>query len=202
VHVFSLHGNKGATGAAAAAAETASVPSHQAAARRHATAKAAAAAPAEALEPGGGGGGGGGEDGGPLPQAPVANTRSGMGWVRRVIPGLGAKYLESEWSCAQVRGIDVRSIVAFGTEPGTVVVVGADGSFVLSSFAEGGEAERVEYARFMKHRGEEDGHSDDDEHADLIEDWDRAASEPAGGAMAGGGGGEEEGVVPPPAPPA
>ena len=65
-------------------------------------------------------------------------------FLRKVVPGgLAAAYLESEWSFAQVRGVHAPTICAFGKTPNTVVSVGADGAFLVSRFADGGECERV-----------------------------------------------------------
>ena len=49
-----------------------------------------------------------------------------------------------------MRGLETRTLCAFGSEPGTVVIVGADGSFLLSSFSEGGEGDRKAYSRFIR----------------------------------------------------
>ena len=67
-------------------------------------------------------------------------------FLRKVVPGgLAAAYLESEWSFAQVRGVHAPTICAFGKTPNTVVSVGADGAFLVSRFADGGECERVAF---------------------------------------------------------
>jgi hypothetical protein len=50
----------------------------------------------------------------------------------------------------QVRGIESRSICAFGTEPNTIVVLSADGSFMIAKFDEPGECERISYAKFIR----------------------------------------------------
>ena len=70
--------------------------------------------------------------------------------------GLAAAYLESEWSFAQVHGLDAPTLCAFGAEPNTIVVVGADGSFLVSKFAEGGECERLSFAKFVRSPDEDD----------------------------------------------
>jgi hypothetical protein len=66
------------------------------------------------------------------------------------------KYFSSEWSYAQIRGVESRSICAFGSEPNTIVVVSAEGSFLLSKFQEGGECERMSYAKFIKGPSDEE----------------------------------------------
>ena len=72
------------------------------------------------------------------------NQKSHLAFLRKVVPGgLAAAYLESEWSFAQVRGVHAPTICAFGKTPNTVVSVGADGAFLVSRFADGGECERA-----------------------------------------------------------
>eukprot|EP00619_Florenciella_sp_RCC1007_P009239 CAMPEP_0205908176 /NCGR_PEP_ID=MMETSP1325-20131115/3034_1 /ASSEMBLY_ACC=CAM_ASM_000708 /TAXON_ID=236786 /ORGANISM="Florenciella sp., Strain RCC1007" /LENGTH=433 /DNA_ID=CAMNT_0053274345 /DNA_START=49 /DNA_END=1350 /DNA_ORIENTATION=- len=92
----------------------------------------------------------GGEDG-----AAATNNKSNFAFVRRLLPGI-PKYVESEWSFAQVRGLESTTICAFGQDPRTLIVVSADGSYLLSSFAEPGECERVSYARFIRSAEEEE----------------------------------------------
>uniref|UniRef100_A0A7S2CSM6 WD repeat domain phosphoinositide-interacting protein 3 n=1 Tax=Octactis speculum TaxID=3111310 RepID=A0A7S2CSM6_9STRA len=82
------------------------------------------------------------------------NTKSNFAILRRVIPGI-PKYVESEWSFAQIRGLESRSICAFGQEPNTLIVVSANGSYLMSSFAQPGECERIHMARFMRSMDEE-----------------------------------------------
>ena len=75
-------------------------------------------------------------------------------FLRKVVPGgLAAAYLESEWSFAQVRGVHAPTICAFGKTPNTVVSVGADGAFLVSRFADGGECERVASVQKSKFYG-------------------------------------------------
>jgi WD40 repeat protein len=84
------------------------------------------------------------------------NKRSGLGFVTNLLPaGVLPKYFESEWSFAQVHGIDAPSICAFGAEENTIIVIGKDGSFLRANFAKGGEAERISYNRFLKTDEEE-----------------------------------------------
>ena len=92
----------------------------------------------------------------PAPAASPPNARSNLSFLRRVIPGIASSYLESEWSFAQVRGLDAPTLCAFGAEPNTIVCVGADGSFLVSKFgAAGGECERVSYHKFIRSDDEE-----------------------------------------------
>jgi hypothetical protein len=83
---------------------------------------------------GGGGGGGSGGGGG------------GFSLIKNILP----KYFSSEWSFAQFRVPEGKSICAFGTEPNTIIVIAADGSFFKANFERGGEAVRVAYAQFVK----------------------------------------------------
>lgn len=66
---------------------------------------------------------------------------------------LPVPYFASERSFAQFRlPEDVRSVVAFGTSPSTLVVVSASGAFYTASFdtEKGGLCEQRSYARFME----------------------------------------------------
>lgn len=75
----------------------------------------------------------------------------GMGFLRKMLPeGLVPRYFASEWSFAQVRGIEGRSVCTFVGDSGRLAVVSADGSFMLSSFEEGGDCPRLEYQRFTR----------------------------------------------------
>jgi len=50
----------------------------------------------------------------------------------------------------QVRGIEGKSICAFSSrDAASIVVVCADGNFIVSSFEEGGECPRITTKRFM-----------------------------------------------------
>lgn len=77
----------------------------------------------------------------------------GINFLKGILPGsLVPKYFESEWSFAQVRGIEGRSICAFGKDPSRIVVVSADGTFIVSSFEDGGDCARVSTAKFLRSR--------------------------------------------------
>ena len=103
----------------------------------------------EAASPGGGAAGS--EPGaGVQRQSSATNKKSGLGFVNKFLPNGVGKYFESEWSFAQVRGIEASSICAFGQEPFTIFVIGKDGSFLRANFKMGGEAQRVSYNRFLK----------------------------------------------------
>eukprot|EP00903_Cladosiphon_okamuranus_P020742 g19047.t1 len=107
------------------------------------------------------------------------NAMSGLRFIGGLVPGLPA-YFNSEWSYAQIRGIEARSVCAFGREPRTIVLISEDGSFLTARFSEPGECERISYARFL--RGASGG-SDDEGDEDIA----RAKGEGGGG---GGGGGD------------
>jgi WD40 repeat protein len=73
----------------------------------------------------------------------------GMGFLRKILPeGLVPKYFASEWSYAQVRGIEGKSICAFVGDSSKIAVVCADGSFILSEYGDGGDCPRLAYSRF------------------------------------------------------
>ena len=79
----------------------------------------------------------------------------GINFLKGILPGsLVPKYFESEWSFAQVRGIEGRSICAFGKDPNRIVVVSADGTFIIASFEDGGDCVRVSTAKFLRNRDE------------------------------------------------
>lgn len=82
----------------------------------------------------------------------------------------------------QIRGIEARSVCAFGREPRTIVLISEDGSFLTARFSEPGECERISYARFLRGAG---GGSDDEGDEDIA----RAKAERGGGGGGGGDGG-------------
>lgn len=97
--------------------------------------------------------------GGSSPANVEANARSNLSFLRRVVPGgLGSSYLESEWSFAQVRGLEAPTLCAFGAQPNTLVLVSANGSFLTSSFETSGECDRITYAKFIRDDDEDDDH--------------------------------------------
>ena len=53
----------------------------------------------------------------------VNNSTSGLSFMRGLVPGLVPKYFGSEWSCAQVRGIEGRSICAFDKDLPRITVI-------------------------------------------------------------------------------
>jgi hypothetical protein len=79
----------------------------------------------------------------------------GINFLKGILPSnFVPKYFESEWSFAQVRGIEGRSICAFGKDPSRMVVVSADGTFIVASFEDGGDCPRVSTAKFLRSRDE------------------------------------------------
>jgi len=95
-----------------------------------------------------GGAGAGGEE--------VKNATSGLSFMRSLLPQVTPRYFASEWSFAQVRGLEARTVVAFGVRDHTLICVGADGTYLVSNFASGGEAERVSYKKLVRSAEEED----------------------------------------------
>mmetsp|Transcript_10372 Transcript_10372/g.25463 ORF Transcript_10372/g.25463 Transcript_10372/m.25463 type:complete len:373 (-) Transcript_10372:291-1409(-) len=63
---------------------------------------------------------------------------------------LGLSYFASEWSHAQFRVQDYRSLVCFGQDPNTVIVACANGSYFKCRFdpVNGGEMQREDYKTF------------------------------------------------------
>ena len=74
------------------------------------------------------------------------NQKSALSFLGAALPS----YFLSEWSFAQFRVPDYRSICAFGQDPFTIVCLCADGSYYKARFDPvlGGEMQRVDYARF------------------------------------------------------
>jgi len=76
------------------------------------------------------------------------NTTSSLGLFKSVLP----RYFSSEWSLAQFRVPDVRTIVAFGSDETSIVVVSSDGTFYKATFdpKNGGDCHKVKDERFLK----------------------------------------------------
>jgi WD40 repeat protein len=70
----------------------------------------------------------------------------------KVISNLLPKYFQSEWSVAQFRVPDVRTIVAFGSDEHSIVVVSADGTFYKATFdpKSGGDCTKIRDESFLK----------------------------------------------------
>lgn len=59
-----------------------------------------------------------------------SNPGSSLGWFKSILP----KYFSSEWSFAQFRVGEARTVVAFGSEKNSIIVVSADGTFYKATF--------------------------------------------------------------------
>jgi hypothetical protein len=74
----------------------------------------------------------------------------GMGWIKGILPsGLVPKYLESEWSFAQVRGIEGKAVCAFSKDSSRIHVISSDGNFIIANVEEG-ECTRVSTSKYLK----------------------------------------------------
>jgi WD40 repeat protein len=85
---------------------------------------------------------------------PKSNPTSSLSFMKSMLP----KYFSSEWSFAQFRVPDVRSIVAFGQEKNSIIVVSADGTFYKAIFdpeKAGAECVQESYSKFIKTAEEE-----------------------------------------------
>jgi WD40 repeat protein len=73
---------------------------------------------------------------------------SSLSFMKEILPS----YFSSEWSFAQFHIQDTRSIVCFGTEKNSIVVVCADGTYYKYSFdgLKGGECHQDSVAKFLK----------------------------------------------------
>lgn len=81
---------------------------------------------------------------------PKANPTSSFSFMKGLLP----KYFSSEWSFAHFRvSTDVRSIVTFGQDKHTILVVSADGKFYKGSWEEdkpGAEMKQLQVANILK----------------------------------------------------
>jgi len=72
-----------------------------------------------------------------------------------MLPGFVPKYFSSEWSCAQIRGVESKSICSFDRDSLKIYVVCADGTFITYNFEnKQGECVRLSSKRFVKDPGE------------------------------------------------
>ena len=80
------------------------------------------------------------------------NPTSSLGLFKSVLP----RYFSSEWSLAQFRVPDVRTIVAFGSDETTIVVVSSDGTFYKATFnpKNGGDCQKVKEEPFLKNNND------------------------------------------------
>merc|ERR1712154_569954 len=76
------------------------------------------------------------------------NTTSSLGLFKSGLP----RYFSSEWPFAQFRVPDVRTIVAFGADEASIVVVSSDGTFYKATFdpKNGGDCQKVKDEQFLK----------------------------------------------------
>lgn len=79
------------------------------------------------------------------------NAKSSLSFLGGLVPS----YFQSEWSFAQFRTEETHSIVAFGSEPNTIIVVGAKGNFWKASFENGNEMKKKHHCEFVRSRGED-----------------------------------------------
>jgi len=76
------------------------------------------------------------------------NPKSSLSFMKSILP----KYFSSEWSFAQFRVPDSRTIVAFGAEKNSIIVVSSEGSFykaVFDSEKPGSECVQESYEKFI-----------------------------------------------------
>ena len=88
----------------------------------------------------------------------TTNATSGFSAFGKIFP-MG-RYFGSEWSYAQIRGLESKTVVAFGATDYTIIVVGANGNFLVCNFEDGEECRRVTTDRLIRSSEEED---DDDD---------------------------------------
>jgi WD repeat-containing protein 45 len=79
------------------------------------------------------------------------NQKSSLSFMKSVLP----KYFSSEWSFAQFHIPDTNTICAFGSEPNTLIAIGADGSFHKAQYAKGKECEQKFFSYFVPRPGTE-----------------------------------------------
>lgn len=84
--------------------------------------------------------------GGDKKPASDENTKSTLSFFGNLVPS----YFQSEWSFAQFRTNVSHTLVAFGSEPNTIIIVGADGSFWKASYEGGGECVENVYCKFAE----------------------------------------------------
>jgi WD40 repeat protein len=83
-----------------------------------------------------------------------ANPTSSFSFLSSLLP----KYFSSQWSFSQFRVPEVRSIVAFGSEPNSIVVVCANGAFYKALFdpeKPGAECTQESFVEFVRGPDEE-----------------------------------------------
>eukprot|EP00736_Rhodelphis_marinus_P008719 Rmarinus@m.19111 len=78
----------------------------------------------------------------------AANRKSSLSFMKGLLP----KYFSSEWSFAQFRVPDSRTICAFGAERNSIIIISSEGSFykVVFDDVRGGECRQVIFERILK----------------------------------------------------
>lgn len=94
------------------------------------------------------------DDQAPHSEGDASNIRSGLAFMRGMLPGLVPKYFGSEWSYAKIKGLEGRCICAFDPDSDKYLlnVVSADGTFSDYSFKDikdAGECKRLTSKRFV-----------------------------------------------------
>mmetsp|Transcript_23786 Transcript_23786/g.57653 ORF Transcript_23786/g.57653 Transcript_23786/m.57653 type:complete len:374 (-) Transcript_23786:139-1260(-) len=87
-----------------------------------------------------------------------SNPKSSFSFMKSLLP----KYFSSEWSFAHYKIPDTRTIVAFGSEKNSIIVVSADGSFHKATFdpeKPGSECKMVSNNKFIKEVQEDEEES-------------------------------------------
>eukprot|EP00742_Colponemidia_sp_Colp-10_P002995 GILJ01003196.1.p1 GENE.GILJ01003196.1~~GILJ01003196.1.p1 ORF type:complete len:363 (+),score=36.13 GILJ01003196.1:223-1311(+) len=81
------------------------------------------------------------------PSSSASNPRSSLSFFKTLLP----RYFSSEWSFAQFRVPEVRTICVFGSERNTLIVVSADGSYYKALFdpVNGGECTQESFSKFI-----------------------------------------------------
>eukprot|EP00465_Bigelowiella_longifila_P000659 CAMPEP_0185281462 /NCGR_PEP_ID=MMETSP1359-20130426/66733_1 /TAXON_ID=552665 /ORGANISM="Bigelowiella longifila, Strain CCMP242" /LENGTH=378 /DNA_ID=CAMNT_0027876899 /DNA_START=606 /DNA_END=1742 /DNA_ORIENTATION=- len=82
-------------------------------------------------------------------EAPKSNPKSSFSFMKSLLP----KYFSSEWSFAYYKIPDTRTIVSFGSDKNSIIVVSADGSFYKATFdpdKPGNECKMVSHKKFIK----------------------------------------------------
>ena len=74
----------------------------------------------------------------------ASNKSLNLGLLRGFLPSrLVPKYFDSEWSYAQIHGIDGKSICAFSRDSTKIHVMSSEGIFITCSYLDGGEGVRL-----------------------------------------------------------
>lgn len=78
------------------------------------------------------------------------NMNSGLTFLKGLLPtGLVPKYFDSEWSFAQIRGIEGKAICAFSKDSSKLHIISAEGQFMVANVEEG-EGSRYSITKFLQ----------------------------------------------------